>query len=109
MRVLKKGNSNTKSSAYTSLARPIRKYGGVLLGPYREGRIDALDWVQKKAAKFAHRTNDSVWETLAQCRKCALYKAFTARYKDHANWAGMTTIVKLRPENKEQISANNHV
>ena len=36
---------------------------------YREGQINALDSVQKKAAKFANHTNDSVWGTLAQCRK----------------------------------------
>jgi hypothetical protein len=34
-----------------------------------------------KAAKFANHINNSVWETLAQCRKmariCALFKAHT--------------------------------
>jgi len=36
--------------------------------------------VQKKAAKFANLTNESKWESLAQCRKivciCALYKVY---------------------------------
>jgi hypothetical protein len=35
--------------------------------------------VQKKAAKFAHKTNSPIWESLASRRKiarlCALYKA----------------------------------
>jgi hypothetical protein len=31
MRILKKGNSNTKSLAYTSLVRPILEYGGGVL------------------------------------------------------------------------------
>jgi hypothetical protein len=39
-----------------------------------------LDRVQKKAAKFANHTNDSVWEALAQGRKvariCTLCKAY---------------------------------
>ena len=43
-----------------------------MLGPYREGQINALDRVQKKAVKFANNTNDSVWEILAQRRKMAL-------------------------------------
>jgi hypothetical protein len=81
MRILKKGNSNTKSLAYMSLVLPILEYGAVCWDPYREGQINALDHVQKKAAKFANHTSDSVWETLAQRRKiariCALFKACT--------------------------------
>ena len=38
-------------------------------GNYREGQINVLDFVQKKAAKFANHVNDSVWETLVQRRK----------------------------------------
>jgi len=59
MRILIKGNSNTKSLAYMSLARPILQYGAACWDPYREGQISALDWVQKKAAKFAHHTSSS--------------------------------------------------
>jgi hypothetical protein len=84
MRVLKKGNSNTKSLAYTSLVRLILEYGAACWDPYREGQINALEHVQKKAAKFAighnHR-NGSDWESLAQrrmtARLCALFKAYT--------------------------------
>ena len=46
-----------------------------------EGQIKALDLVQKKVAKFANHTNDSVWETFAQrrmiARICAMFKAHT--------------------------------
>jgi len=52
MRILKKGNTNTKSLAYMSLERPILEYGAACWDPYREGQISALDRVQKKAAKF---------------------------------------------------------
>ena len=71
MRVLKKGNSNTKSLSYTSLVRPIFEYGASCWDPYREGQINTLDRVQKKAAKFANLTNDSVWETLTHRRTVA--------------------------------------
>jgi hypothetical protein len=64
MRVLKKGNSNTKYLAYTSLVRPILEYGAACWDPYREGQINVLDRVQKKVAKFAHHRNESNWETL---------------------------------------------
>jgi len=51
------------------------------LDPYREGQISALDRVLKKAAKFAHRTNNWNWETVASRRKlphiCALFKAYS--------------------------------
>jgi hypothetical protein len=56
-------------------------YGAACWDPYREGQITALDRVQKKAAKFAHHTNSSNWETLASRRKlsriCALFKAYS--------------------------------
>ena len=79
--LLKKGNSNTRSLAYVSLVRPILVYGAACWDPYREGQISALDRVQKKAAKFAHHTSSSNWETLASRRKlsriCALFKAYS--------------------------------
>jgi hypothetical protein len=47
----------------------------------REGRINELERMQKKACKFAYHRSDSNWETLAQRRKiariCALFKAYT--------------------------------
>jgi len=82
MHVVKKGNNNTKISAYTSLVRPILKYGAACRDPYRECQISALDRVQNKAAEFAHHSGGSDWEYLAQRRKtagiCALYKAYTS-------------------------------
>ena len=81
MRILKKGNSNTKSLAYMSLVRPILEYGAACWDLYREAQISALDRVQKKAAKFEHHTNSLNWEMLASCRKlsciCALFKAYS--------------------------------
>jgi len=84
------------------------------------GQINALECVQKKAAKFANHMKLSVWENLAQSRKiarvCTLLKANIGerawkcigdRLKDHATWAGMIMIVKSGPGNKEQISVNN--
>ena len=81
MRVLKKGNSSTKILAYTTIVRPILEYGSACWDPYREGQIHALDRVQKKAAKFAHHTNESNWKTLSQRRKisrlCAPFTAYS--------------------------------
>ena len=47
----------------------ILEYGAACWHPYREGKIRALDRVQKKAVKFAHPTNSPNWETLASRRK----------------------------------------
>jgi hypothetical protein len=81
MRILKKGNSNSKSLAYTSLVRPILEYGAACWDPYRKGLINALNRLQNKAAKFAHHRNDSNWQTLTQRREifriCALFIAYT--------------------------------
>jgi len=79
MHIVKKGNKNTKSLAYTSLVCPILVYGAVGWDPYRVCQISALDRVQNKAAKFAHHSGGSEWESVAQHRKiarmCVLYKA----------------------------------
>jgi hypothetical protein len=62
MRILKKGNSNSKSLAYTSFVRPILEYGAACWDPYREGQINALDRVQQKAAKRPIRTG-KLWRS----------------------------------------------
>ena len=81
--IVKKGNKNTKSLAYKSLVHPILEYGVACWDPYRECQISALEHVQNRAAKFAHHSGDSEWESLAQCRKiarkCVLYKAYTGK------------------------------
>ena len=43
MQILRRGNSNTKSLAYTALVRPILKYGAVCWGRYREGQASKRD------------------------------------------------------------------
>jgi len=81
MDILKKGNSSTKSLAYTTLVRPILEYGAACWDPYMEGQIHMLDRVQKKVAKFAHHTNKSNCETTSQRRKishiCAIFKVYS--------------------------------
>jgi hypothetical protein len=81
MCVLKKGNRNTKSSAYTSLVRPSLEYGSACWDPCTEGQINALDRVQKKAAQFKNHTKDSDRKTLAQhktiARLCTLFEAYS--------------------------------
>jgi hypothetical protein len=83
LRILKKGNNNTKRLAYMSIVRPILEYGAVCWDPYREGQVSALNRVQNRAANFAHNTTETRWETLAQRRRiarmCALFKAYTGR------------------------------
>jgi hypothetical protein len=93
MRVLKKGNRSTKSLAYMSLIRPVLEYGAACWDPHREGQINALDRVQRKAAKFANLTNASDWDTLAHrrtvARLCALLKAY------NGEWAWKATGARL--------------
>jgi hypothetical protein len=49
MRILKNGNSNTKSLAYASIVRPIIEYGAACWDPYRIGQTNTLDRVQNTA------------------------------------------------------------
>ena len=65
MRILKKGNNNTKRLGYTTLVKPILEFGAVCWDPYREGQVSALNRVQKRAAKSANNINEWGWETLA--------------------------------------------
>jgi hypothetical protein len=81
-----KGNSNTKSLAYTSLAHPVLEYEAACWDPYRKGQINALDRVLNIAAKFAHHTNDSNLETLTQNRKIARIYALFKAYRGEWAW-----------------------
>ena len=62
------------------MVRPILEYGSAGWDPCREGQINALDRVQKKAVQFTNHTKYSDWETLAQrttiARLCARLKAY---------------------------------
>jgi len=82
-RVLTKGNRNTKILSYTSLLPPILEYGSACWDPCREGQINALDRLQKKAVKITNHMKDSDWETLDQrwtiACLCALFKTCTRK------------------------------
>jgi hypothetical protein len=81
MRVVQKGNKNTKNVAYKSLVRPILEYGAACWDPYRECQIKTLDRVQNKAAKFVRHTGGLDWESWAQSRKIARMCALFISYK----------------------------
>jgi hypothetical protein len=78
MRVLKKGNRNTKCLAYMSFVVPVLEYGAAFWDPRRE--VNASDRIQMKAAQFTNHSKDSDWKTLAQrrttARLCALFKSY---------------------------------
>ena len=65
------------------MIHPIFEYGSACWDPCREGQINALHRVQKKAAQFTNHIKDSEWETLAQRRMiahlCALFKAYSGQ------------------------------
>ena len=48
MRILKKGNRNTKKFGLHVIGKPILEYGAAYWDPCREGQINALDRVQTK-------------------------------------------------------------
>ena len=77
MRILKKGNNNTKRLAHTALVRPILEYGAVCWDTYREGQVRVLNRVQKRAAKSANNINETGWDTLAQRRMITRICAIT--------------------------------
>jgi len=81
MRVLRKGNSNTKILAYTSLVHPIFEYGAACWDPHRESQKNTLDRMQKKAAKFANHASHSVCETQRRkiARICSLFRAYSGK------------------------------
>ena len=54
--------------------------------PYREGQIREIDRVQRKAARFAHLTNNPKWETLVSRRKTARIRALYKAYYGERAW-----------------------
>ena len=119
MSIVKNGNKNTKSLAYTSLVRPILEYAATCWDPYRACQISALDCIRNKAAKFAHHSGDSEWDSLAQRRKIARMRALYKSYTGERAWKvtgdrlqrpsylnRVDIIGKSEPENKEQASGN---
>jgi hypothetical protein len=119
MRILKKGNSNTRSLACASLVCPILEYGAACWDPYRNGQVSALDRVQRKAANLAYHRNDSKWEILTQRRKrariCAVFKAYTGerackaigdRLQKPCYLSRIDHDRKIRVESKGQIYEN---
>jgi hypothetical protein len=77
-----------------SLVHLILEYGTAWWDPYREGHLNTLDCVQKKAAKFADHVSDLVWEILVHCSKmaciCALFEVYSGE------WAWKTTRDRLQ-------------
>ena len=69
-----------------TLVRPILEYLAACWEPYREGQIRELDRVQRKAAKFAHHTNNPKWETLASRRKIARIGALHKENCEERAW-----------------------
>jgi hypothetical protein len=78
--------------------RPILEYGAVCWDPYRKGHINVLDRVQNVVVKFAHRKNDSNWETLTQPRKiagiCAVFKMYTGE------WLGRLYVIDYKDQGR---------
>ena len=83
----------------------VVEYGAACWDPFREGQINAVDRVQKKAAKFVNLTNISNWETLAQWRKIAAWICYT--YKAHSREPAWKAIVD-RMERSYYLSRVHH-
>jgi hypothetical protein len=105
--------NNTKNSAYRSLVGPIRKYWVSCWDTYREGQINALDRVLKKASTFAKHTNDSAWETLAQRRKISCMCSHLQAYTGERAWKAIDyrlqgTCYLIRDDHDRKIRARKH-
>jgi hypothetical protein len=72
----------------------VLEYGSGCWDPCREGQINVLDQVQKKAAQFTNDMKDSDWGTLAQRRMiahlCAVLKVYSGE------WAWKAICKRLR-------------
>jgi hypothetical protein len=86
MHIVNRGNKNTKSLAYMSLVCPILKYGAACQDSYGECQISVLDRMQNKAAKFAHVSEGSDWESLTHRRKVTQMRALYIAYNGERAW-----------------------
>ena len=46
---------DTRNQIYTSLVRPVLEYGSLVWDPYQQVRIQQIDAVQNKAARYGHQ------------------------------------------------------
>jgi len=68
MRVLKKGNKNTKLLACTAKVRQILEYGAAFWDRYRLDQVSALNRLQKRGAKFANNINELGWRNFGTAK-----------------------------------------
>jgi hypothetical protein len=66
-RNLNKCSKEVKEKAYTTLIRPNLEYGSSVWDPFRQYQIDAVEMVQRRAARFEAVT------VLSSCRSCWSY------------------------------------
>ena len=46
---------DTRNQIYTSLVRPVLEYGSLVWDPYQQVRIQQIEAVQNKAARYVHQ------------------------------------------------------
>ena len=47
--------SDTRNQIYTSLVRPVLEHGSIVWDPYQQVRIQQIEAVQNKAARYVHQ------------------------------------------------------
>ena len=106
---LYKSSKEVKQTAYKSLVRPLLEYSSSVWDPYTTTNIDAVEKVQRKAARFCcnnYNRHDSVtdmlhtlkWDSLAQRRKASRLATFHRIYHhDQEALLDLSALVQRAP------------
>jgi Reverse transcriptase (RNA-dependent DNA polymerase)/Endonuclease-reverse transcriptase len=109
-RALSKSTPNVKETAYKSIVRPVLEYSASVWDPYQVGQINALEMIQRRAARFClnrYQRMDSVssmidelqWDSLAARRKASRLSTFCRVFNNQDGLTDLNSHIVRAPQN----------
>jgi len=105
---LSKCSTTVKTTAYNSIIRPLLEYSSSVWDPYQTGQINAIEMVQRKAARFClnrYKKVDSVstmlqelnWKPLTLRRKATRLSIFSKVYNNMDSLQDLSSYIQKAP------------
>ena len=105
---LARSSQKVKETAYKSIVRPLVEYSSSVWDPYHANQIDAVEMIQRKAARFClnrYQRMDSVtemlqqlnWKPLATRRRASRLSTFSKVYNREESLDDLSSLVIPAP------------
>jgi Reverse transcriptase (RNA-dependent DNA polymerase)/Endonuclease-reverse transcriptase len=106
---LSKSSSAVKATAYKTLVRPIVEYSSSVWDPFRVGQINAVEAIQRKAARFCLKKysrqesvsamiQDLQWSSLAARRRASRLAIFNKTFNGHGGLNDLSAQIIRSPQ-----------